>query len=108
MEVIADNLLFMRGGKAENMGKIADLGKNRSHNVFEFACDLKQEDLLNVLADFSYHKLWNNEGNYLLSVDTHIKGEQVLQFFADKSITLSYYRNISQSIKTKFYEKQIL
>jgi len=107
VEAIADNLLFMRGGKVENMGRVADLGKNRSHNVFEFACDLKQEDLLNVLADFPYHKLWNNEGNYLLSVDTPIKSEQVLQFFADKSITLNYYRNISQSIKTKFYENQI-
>lgn len=108
-EAIADNLLFVQEGKVENIGKMADWGKDRLHNVFEFACDLEQKALENILAgaNFSYHKLWYNTTHYLLSVHSSIGGEEFLQFFAEQGISLLYYRNISQSIKTKFYEKEL-
>ncbi len=108
-EAIADNVLFVRGGRVENMGKIADWGKNQPYHVFEFACDVGQAKLEKILEEshFPKHKLWYNAPYYLLSVDKTIGGEAVLQFFAQQGIELQYYRNISHSIKTKFYEKEL-
>ena len=107
IEAIADQLLFMRGGKLENLGKTLDFRKERNQNVFEFNCPLTYSELIQVIEGFPYQKIIFTGFNFILTSNTNCKSYDLIAYLAKKDIPLLHFRDISQSIKTKFYEKEI-
>lgn len=104
VESVADKMLFMRDGQLENLGNIKDFNRNRDYNLFEFSCSLSFTDFNKELSDLEYLKTWQNDNIYFISTPLSITGEKLMKFLSDKNIILSYYRDISNSVKTKFYE----
>lgn len=104
IEAVADQLLFMRGGKLENLGERSTWGEERSHNTFEFGCALSYAELTERLSDFPHEKLWYDGRHYVLECSRETEGASLLHYLATRQVSLDYYRDISTSIKTKFYE----
>lgn len=104
IEAVADQMLFMHGGTAEHLGSIADYGNDRSHNTFELTCRLSYNELVKTLTNFPYKKIWSNGMTYFVTTALDVSGYELLQYLAERSVTVHYYRDISQSVKTRFYE----
>lgn len=107
VEAVAKQMWFMRDGKLENLGRTNDYGEARTLNVYEVACQLTFEDLFARLKDFQYCEIWNNSMSYIISTPREVTGAELLDFFIRQQITIHYFRDISCSVKTKFYEKHI-
>ncbi len=104
IEAVADQIIFMREGKAENLGSIASYGNDRTHNIFEINATMPYNDFVKELANFPYQKIWSNGITYFVTTDLEVSGYQLLQYLAEHNVIVRYYRDISQSVKTKFYE----
>lgn len=104
IEAIADQMLFMRDGHLENLGLVEDLGKDRHHNLFELGCALPFKQLEATLKDLPYHKVWTNGITYYIAAPTAVSASQLLAYLLEKDVAIEHFRNISTSVKTKFYE----
>lgn len=107
IEAVADHLLFMREGKLENIDNLTDYGDNRKYNTFEFNCALSYRELEERLKDFPHQKLWYNGMTYFIVAKLDVSGFALLEHLARQEVAVLYYRDISRSIKTKFYEKYL-
>ena len=107
VEAVADHMLFMRNGQVENLGRSQDWGKSRKFNVFEFGSTLDYSALTAALQGLAYHKLWHNGLNWLLSTDLSVSSQDFLQFLSQQQMVITYFRDISLSVKTRFYEEYI-
>lgn len=104
IEAVADQMLYIDDGKVEHLGNMIDYGNNRLHNTFELNCSLSHSELSNTLKDFPHQKIWSNGMTYFVTTDLEVSGYDLLQYLAEKNVSVRYYRDISQSVKTKFYE----
>ena len=104
IESVADNMLFMRDGELENIGLTADFNQNRAYNLFELSCTLSYTEFTKTLAGLDYLKTWQNDTTYFIKTPISTNLEILIQFLLKKNIVPTYFRDISQSVKTKFYE----
>jgi len=103
-EAIADQWLFK---KDELVEVIIDLNENIEFNLFELNCNLSEKELRVVLKDVSYNKLSKNKLAYLIETPKSTTKQEILNvLLANENVKISYFRNISNSIKTKFYDKE--
>jgi len=107
VEAVADRMLFMRGGTLTDLGATNEYGSERHHNTFEIHCDLNYTDLVQAMEGFAYEKIWFNGMSHLVTTSTTISGFELLAHLAQQHIRVRSYRDISQSIKTKFYEAHL-
>lgn len=107
IEAVADQLLFMRNGRLEHLGRTSDWGQERKWNVFEFSTPVSLTEMSTLLKGFPHQKLWSNSMTFFISTPLNVSGQELLQFLAAKQITMSYFRDISRSVKTKFYEDNL-
>ena len=107
IEAVADQMLFMRNGQLEHLGRTRDWGKERTVNDFEFSLPLAFAELSALLEGFPHLKLWNNGMSSFISTSLDVSGQELLQFLAKKQVSVSYFRDISRSVKTKFYEEYL-
>lgn len=106
-EAVADQMLFMRGGRLENLGATTNLGANRKQNVFELGCPLRFTELQQALENFPHHRIWNNGLNWIVTTPLSITGHSLLQHLDEQGIAVLYFRDLSHSVKTKFYEDDL-
>ena len=107
IEAVADQMLFMREGHLDNLGRTQDMGNQRTVNLFELACAVPFDDFTKQLQGFDYQKVWQNGMSYFISTPLSITGEKLLQHLAAQHIVVNYYRDVSHSVKMKFYETDI-
>lgn len=107
IEAVADHLLFMQGGELAHQGRTADYGDARQHNTFELGCALTYAGLAGCLEGFPYEKLWYNGMSYFITTPLEVSGFDLLQHLAGQQVQCHYCRDISRSIKTKFYEAHL-
>lgn len=103
IEFIADRILFMREGTIVS-NKSTDEAINQQ-NHFELSCNLDSNDLKVILKDTPHFHLSDKEMHYVISVPPSFDSQQILSILLEKGIRINYFRDISQSIKTKFYER---
>jgi ABC-type multidrug transport system ATPase subunit len=106
-EAVADQMLFMRGGRLENLGATSSLGANRKQNVFELGCPLRYADLQKALENFPHHRIWNNGLNWIITTPLSVTGHSLLNHLDQQQISFGYFRDLSHSVKTKFYEDDL-
>ncbi len=104
VEAVADQMLFMREGSLENLGPTVSIGADRIQNVFEFGCSLGVEAFESSLDGFPACRVLKKGATYLVYAPLELNGNQLLEHFAARQIAIHYYRDISRSIKTRFYE----
>lgn len=104
IEAVSDQLLFMRGGTMENLGDPAHFNERREYNLFELSCSLGYADFIHQLEGFPYQEVLFNGMTYIITSPLASTGYQLLDHLANKNVAIQYFRDISQSSKTKFYE----
>lgn len=109
VEYIADEILFMQQGNIEHCGNTKTYNTERDYNYFEIESNydiLQLEELLNQLNTTKHIHILNIEGpSILIKIEKGISSLDFQQFLARHQVTLYTFRDISQSIKLKFYEK---
>ena len=107
-ESVADQMWFMRDGALENLGRTKDFNRHRDYNLFELNCSLSLAQFNKALTDLNHLKTWQNDAVYFIKTPLSISADNVLDYCQTKNIQLTYFRDISQSVKTKFYEDSLL
>ncbi len=104
VEYIADNVLFMQNGQLNKTPKDAVI----EYHHFELNCSLSKQELKKRLENspIPCHKVQYTGMSYILTTANTISTLQLQQWFIEQDISLSFFRDISQSVKTKFYEKK--
>ncbi|MCB9352267.1 MAG: ABC transporter ATP-binding protein [Lewinellaceae bacterium] len=103
IEAVADQILFMQDGKLENLGNTADLGRERTQNVFELGLESGPGELAQHLEQFPHYKIWNNGLIWFVATPLSVSGFELQQHLAKRGVKLDYYRDLSRSVKIKFY-----
>ncbi len=107
IECIADKIIVMDKGDIKYNGDLEDYGIDRKHNIFEFSCDLGLIQMKQKVSDFNIKRLEHNGIHYILYVDRNISKSDFLTYCTKNEIDLSYFRDISTSIKKFFLEDHI-
>lgn len=103
-ESVADQMWFMRDGVLENLGSTKDFNHDRDYNLFELSCALSFTSFHQRLNDLGDIKTWASDQIYFIKTPLSITADNLLDYCQAKDIKLLYFRDISQSVKTKFYE----
>lgn len=103
-ESVADQMWFMRGGQLEDLGSVRTFNANRDYNLFELGCPLSYEAFRLAMQDLSPLATEPGDALYFLKTPLSVTASEVLAHCQAKGIPLHYFRDISQSVKTKFYE----
>ena len=104
IEAVADQMFFMRGGKTEHLGYLRDYRSQRDHNIYELHC-ADPNRLPAALAALQGIRLQQNSMAHIITTPTTLTAQDLLQALHRQDIRIHYFRDISQSVKTKFYEK---
>ena len=104
VERIADQMLFMRGGQLVHRGQRSTIGTEREFQIFEFACPLSLVALTERLGSFRYQSLYFTGQAYVMRTTRTVQPEELLRTLLDRGISVTYFRDISQSLKPHFYE----
>ena len=107
VEKVSDQMLFMREGQLSILGKTQNYEENRNKNVFEIDCKMKYSAFIEVMKDLPHLKTWYNGMYFIISCPLKVSSDQLLTYFKEKNIAILYFRDISQSVKTKFYEAHL-
>lgn len=103
-EAIADQWLFVKDGLVE---VIQDFNENTKYNLFELNCNLNENELSSLLKDIVINKISKNKLAYLIETPKTTTEKQLLNtLLANKNTKIDYFRDISNSIKTKFYNEE--
>ena len=106
IENIADQILFISNGELENCGNTNTYNTDREYNYFELNGNFSKHQLQTLMQELPCRKIQYTNISYILHIDKSITALALQQFFSTKDITLHFFRDISQSIKTKFYESK--
>jgi ABC-type multidrug transport system ATPase subunit len=106
-ESVADQMWFMRDGELENLGSTKDFNRERDYNLFELSCALPFTAFHQRLNDLGGIKTWQSDQIYFIKTPLSITADNLLDECQSKDIKLLYFRDISQSVKTKFYEEAL-
>ena len=107
IECIADKIIVMNKGEIKYNGDLENYGEDRENNIFEFSCDLGLIQMKQRLADFDFIRLEHNGIHFILYVNRQITKKDFLNFCSKSEIDLSYFRDISTSIKKFFLEDHV-
>ncbi|TAE76135.1 MAG: ABC transporter ATP-binding protein [Bacteroidetes bacterium] len=102
IERIAHNLLFLKEGRELYYGKTSEFGSQRLENCFELECELSQQVFEQKLKGFAYNSVRHNGQIMIIQTPLHIREKELLEFLVKNDIKITYFRNISQSIKKYF------
>lgn len=106
-EAVADQLLFMREGQVDHLGPNSEWGADRTQNVFELGVKLSYQELTQHLENFQHQKLWNNGMNWFVVTPLSVSGQGLLQHLTGRGVQVEYFRDLSRSVKTRFYEDHL-
>jgi ABC-2 type transport system ATP-binding protein len=107
-ESVADQMWFMREGVLENLGSTTDFNSERTYNLFELSCPLPFNQFYQRLNELADIKTWQSDQIYFIKTPLSITADNLLNYCQSKEIQLLYFRDISQSVKTKFYDDSLV
>lgn len=104
VESVADNIIFLRDGKAVYNGTVAEFGEDRDRNVFEIECELDKDSLLDVIDDTHYISVEKVANHFIIYTRLDTTGNQILDCFIKRGITVESFQDNSKSTKKLFAE----
>lgn len=106
-EAVADQMWFMRGGTLENLSNTADFNKERDYNLFELSCNASFILFNQAVNPLIPLKTWREDAIYFIKTPLSINAEKLLDTLFQHNIQVAYFRDISQSVKVKFYNDKL-
>ncbi|SHF98697.1 ABC transporter ATP-binding protein [Dysgonomonas macrotermitis] len=106
VEKTSDRVIFLKQGKPQsvtNTGSDASLHmEDDAELIIEFESDWGQEPIREALTSIGLLNLQLKGGTYIAIFPSVVSQEQFLQLIIDKHISLTYFRNISNSTRRFF------
>jgi ABC-2 type transport system ATP-binding protein len=102
LEAVASSVVFLRGGDVVFNGKVEDIGKDRPYNVYELGTDADPDVLRDLFHDPDHGPPLHDGVSYVLKTATAVDSRAVMQKLLTAGIDVTYFRNISHSIKSLF------
>lgn len=105
VETIADQIIFLKNGKAVFNGPLSDFEKLDQTQTFEINGKFSYLQLQELLKDWKELKIEQSASSFLINCSAENKKEDLLQRLLDASLEVDYFRNISRSTKKLFSDK---
>ena len=108
VERVADNIIFLRQGKAMYSGATKEFGVERAENCFELASEATLEDLTTLLqTQHPDTRVLQTGYNFLIYTPVTLSREALLRVLLDNHVAITYFRDISQSTRQLFTEPSV-
>jgi ABC-2 type transport system ATP-binding protein len=107
-ESVADQMWFMRGGMLENLGSTANFNQKRDYHLFELSCNISFTVFNEAISTLEPLETWQNDAVYFIKGSLSINAEKLLNTLSEQHIQVTYFRDISQSVKIKFYDDTLI
>lgn len=105
VEAVADQVVYVEKGVVKKFEKSRKEQLDEvQHNIFEIHARISFTDFLGRIETFDYTKIVNNGIHWTVFVPPNIKPQVLLSFLSMQGVEIDYFRDISSSVKSKFYE----
>ncbi|HTQ06459.1 MAG TPA: ABC transporter ATP-binding protein [Polyangiaceae bacterium] len=102
LEAVANNVVFLRKGDVVFNGSMQDIGEHRSYNLYELGTTSDPERLRELFDDPRYEAPFHNGVSYVIKTATNVQAAAVIAKLLGANIQITYFRDISRSIKSLF------
>jgi ABC-2 type transport system ATP-binding protein len=102
IEHVADNIIVLEEGEMRYNGKRSEYGLTNDYHIFEFSCFAAPLELEAIFKTIPSAQLKSHGYYFSLKTPKSISTHDVLAAFQSNNIDLSYFRNISHSVKQMF------
>src|SRR5262249_52990640 len=103
IETIADQMLVLNDGKCLYYGKVGELGNAQEDKLFELSCALPRSRLEQLLAALPGGSVEEFGNSYNVRVAKSVTGTDVLHALQNTNVEVTYFRDISHSVR-RFFE----
>ncbi|GAB4429879.1 MAG: hypothetical protein OHK0039_48580 [Bacteroidia bacterium] len=107
VESIADNILFIKNGELLYNGRMADFGRDRQENLYEFTSPLPKAEIVQRLErqiQAGHIHIEDRGRHFLARTPVTVDAQALLELLVQAQITVSYFRDISTSTLKLFRE----
>lgn len=104
IEAIADNLLFLRDGKAIFNDAIENLGADRAENVFEVGATMSYPQFVALFPKSMEVSIRHDGLHYIVITPLSFGKMDLLKILVANDVDLRYFRDISYSTKKFFMQ----
>ena len=108
IETIADQILVLNDGKCLYYGKVGELGNAQEDKLFELSCALSRSELEGILAALPGVSVEEFGSSYNGRVAKSVTGTDVLCALQNTNVEVTYFRDISHSVRRLFELKEEL
>ena len=102
LEAIASNITFLRDGAVVYSGPMENVGADCSYNAYELGTPSNAEVLNDLFGDPRFGEPFHNGVSYVIKTSTEVAAYAVLQKLLAAGIEVTYFRDVSRSIKSLF------
>ena len=102
LEMVSDQIIYLKKGKPEYIGKVKDIGKDREYNTFELSGNFDLAEL-QVLKNTNAGIQIEKKGmTFVLQCPLDFTSKHLLKELAHMDFSIDYLRDISNSTKKYF------
>tara|TARA_R110002072_G_scaffold8038_1_gene42440 strand:- start:1011 stop:2219 length:1209 start_codon:yes stop_codon:yes gene_type:complete len=105
VETIADQIIFLKNGRAVFNGPLSDFEQLDKSQTFELNGKFNYQDLQKLLGDWKDLKIEQSASSFLIHCSNEHKKEELLLRLINAKLEIEYFRNISNSTKKLFSDK---
>lgn len=105
VETIADQIIFLKNGRAVFNGPLSDFENLDKSQTFELNGKFNYQQLQELLKDWKDLKIEQSASSFLINCSSENKKEDLLKRLLNASMEIEYFRNISSSTKKLFSDK---
>ena len=104
VEDIADNIIFLKNGKAIYNGEASRIGEDRIENSFELRVNLGKEQLSNLLenAEIEFLRIEGEYRYFIVNTRKSVSSSMLLGTLLNNDITIESFHDISRSTRRLF------
>lgn len=106
IEAVADDILFINKGNVEFYDAAENIGKDRAFNVFEVGSKCGLYELQRALSDKKIRRVDSDGMNFQVQTERDLSGNELLFQLTSKEIPVTYFRDISSSVRYLFDAKK--
>ncbi len=104
IEAIADNIIFLKNGKAMFSGAAASFDQDRSTNVFEIKGEFDRARLESAMGPENVLAIDDTGLILRLTTPRNVTSKEVLKALGQADLEVSYFRDISTSTRKLFHQ----
>lgn len=105
VETIADQIIFLKNGRAVFNGPLSDFEQLDKSQTFELNGKFNYQDLQKLLGDWKDLKIEQSASSFLIHCSNEHKKEELFLRLINAKLEIEYFRNISNSTKKLFSDK---